>query len=237
MALGYDIGQADLEATLDELRVIGTADEAEDIFAMRPGPVRDDWTRLLFIAGRSVARLFVTGGHHRVLRTLDEWLRDPRVNLRKLAVQAVVLMVEAPLSALGRPEREDADDLILEGDAGSGRDRWPALLALQDRHSDVVAPAADLVRGALRTPWRAVVADVLVRWFHLGTTDDAALAAVESFLPRLVVEESDRARLRGLVRRRRRMWADPLPDEIADRLDSALASADAAPSGERMVVT
>lgn len=202
---------------------------------MRPGPVHDDWARLLFIAGESVARLFVTGGHHRVLHTLDDWLRDPRVNLRKLAVQAVVFMVEVPLSALGRPEREDADNLILQGDSGSGR--WPALLALQDRHSDVVAPAAGLVRGALCTPWRAVVANVLVRWFHLRTTDDAALAAVESFLPRLVVEESDRARLRGLVRRRRRMWADPLPDEIADRLDGAPARADVAPSGERVVFT
>ena len=204
---------------------------------MRPGPVHDDWARLLFIAGESVARLFVTGGHHRVLRTLDDWLRDPRVNLRKLAVQAVVLMVEAPLSALGRPEREDADDLILQGDSGSGRDgglrssRCRTAIPTSSRRPQTSCAAPCAHRGVRSSPtsWSGGSTS--------GTTDDAALAAVESFLPRLVVEESDRARLRGLVRRRRRMWADPLPDEIADRLDSALASADAAPSGERVVVT
>jgi len=171
-----------------------------------------------------------------VLRTLDDWLHDSRVNLRKLAVQAVVLMIEVPVSGLGRPEQEDADDLV-QGDLSSGRDRWPALLALQDRHPEVVAPAADLVHGALRTPWRAVVDNVLVVWFDLAAGDDAALAAVESFLPLLVVEESDRARLRGLVRHRRRTWADPLPDRVADRLDGALARTAAAPSGGRMAFT
>jgi hypothetical protein len=235
-ALGYDVGQADLEATLVELRVIGTPGEAEDFFTMRSGPVRDDWAKLLFTAGMSVARLFGTGGHRRVLRTLDDWLHDSRVNLRKLAVQAVVLMIEVPVSGLGRPEQEDADDLV-QGDLSSGRDRWPALLALQDRHPEVVAPAADLVHGALRTPWRAVVDKVLVVWFDLAAGDDAALAAVESFLPLLVVEESDRARLRGLVRHRRRTWADPLPDRVADRLDGALARTAAAPSGGRMAFT
>jgi hypothetical protein len=60
------------------------------------------------------------------------------------------------------------------------------------------------------------------------------LAAVESFLPRLVVEEPDRARLRGLVRQRRRAWADPLPAEVADRLDEALTRAVAAPLRGRM---
>jgi hypothetical protein len=236
-ALGYDVGQADLEVTLGELRVIGTADEAEDLVAMRPGPLRDDWGGLLFTAGTSVARLFATGGHRRVLRTLDEWLYDSRVSLRKLAVQAVVLMVGVPVSALGRPEQDDADDLVLRGDLDPGRDRWFALLALQDRHPEVVAPAADLVRGALRSPWRDVVAKVLTRWFELAASDDAALTAVELFLPRLVVEESDRARLRGLVRQRRRTWADPLPDDVADRLDDALAHASAAPPRERTAVT
>jgi hypothetical protein len=172
-----------------------------------------------------------------VLRTLDEWLYDSRVSLRKLAVQAVVLMVGVPVSALGRPEQDDADDLVLRGDLDPGRDRWFALLALQDRHPEVVAPAADLVRGALRSPWRDVVAKVLTRWFELAASDDAALTAVELFLPRLVVEESDRARLRGLVRQRRRTWADPLPDDVADRLDDALAHASAAPPRERTAVT
>jgi hypothetical protein len=236
-ALGYDVGQADLEASLRELRVLGTPDEAEDLFAMRAGPLRDDWVGLLFTSGVSVARLFGTGGHHRVLRTLDGWLHDPRVSLRKLAVQAVVLMVKVPVSGLGRPDQDGADDLVLRGQLSSDRDRWPALLALQDRHPEVVAPAADLVHGALRTPWREVVAKVLVGWFGLGSTDDAALAAVESFLPLLVVDESDRARLRGLVRRQRRTWADPLPDNVADRLDNALVRAAAAPSTGRMAFT
>jgi len=118
-----------------------------------------------------------------------------------------------------------------------GRGRWPALLALQGQHARVVAPTADLVRAALRSPWREVVADVLTRWFDLCASDDAALDAVCSFLPLLVVEESDRARLRGLVRRKRRVWADPLPPDVADRLDEALLQSTVVPRGGKVVYT
>ena len=236
-ALGYDVGQADLEKTLEKLKVLGTPGQSRDLDGMKDRATRDDWFRLVYLSGESVARLFTTGAHHRVLQALDNWMTHQRVDLRLLAVQAIVLMMDARVSELGRPEQDDDDTLVAGGDLPPDRARWPALLALQDRHPDVVAPAAELVREALRSRWRDVVATVLTRWFDLAASDEAALPAVESFLPRLVVEESDRARLRGLVRRSRRTWADPLPPHVADRLDDALAHAAAAPPGGRIVYT
>jgi hypothetical protein len=125
--------------------------------------------------------------------------------------------------------------VLLVDDVSSDRDRWPVLLALQDRHPEVVAPAADLVLNALRSPWREVVREVTADWFDSAASDAALLEAVVSFLPRLVVEEKDQARLRGLVRRQRRLWADPLPADIADRLDECLASVTVIPRGGKVV--
>ena len=236
-ARGYDIGQAELDKTLEELRVLGTPGEFRNLVTMKHGAMRDDWFHLVYLSGMSIARLFGTGAHHRVLEVLHDWLTHQRVSLRLLAVQAIVLMIGVPVSGLGRPEQDVDDSLVVDGDLPWDRAPWPALLALQDRHPDVVAPAAELVRGALRSPWREVVARVLTLWFDLAASDEAALTAVELFLPRLVVEESDRARLRGLIRRRRRTWADPLPPHVANRLDGVLARATAAPRGGRIVYT
>jgi hypothetical protein len=232
---GYDIGQNDVDTALEELRVLGTPWETKDVSTMREGPELRDWNRLLFASGLSIAMLFGTGAHDAVLQRLHTWITD-RTSLRKLAVQAVVLMVGLPASGLGRPEHERADDLVLD-DASVARRQWPALLALQGRHGAVVGPAAELVRGGLRSTWREVVAETLERWFDLCAHDDAALAAVETFLPLLVVEESDRARLRGLVRRKQRVWADPLPTRVAVRLDTALTRVEVVPRGRRVVYT
>ncbi|MCO1659311.1 hypothetical protein [Pseudonocardia humida] len=235
-ALGYDVGHADLAVTLDELRVLGTPYETVDASAIGPGPLLRDWNALLFAAGLSLARLFGTGAHEGVLRRLDEWMHHDRISLRKLAVQAVVLMSGIPVSGLGRPDNIDVDDLLLSGaDVPTGRDRWPVLLALQGRHPKVVKPAAELVRDALRSPWREVMADVIGDWFDSAASDVSLLGAVESFLPLLVVEQSDRARLRALVRRKQRMWADPLPADVAARLDAALVAAASVPREVKVV--
>jgi hypothetical protein len=234
IAWGYDVGQVDLPVTLDELRVIGTPGEARDLEAIKSKSVQQDWYWLLYGAGLSIARLFATGAHDPILRQLDQWIRHSRLSLRKVAVQAVVLMAGMTVASLGRAEHADSDDVLSRG-LSSDRDRWPVLLALQDRHPEVVVPAAELVLNALRSPWRDVVREVIADWFDSAAADEALLEAVESFLPRLVVEEKDQARLRGLVRRQRRLWADPLPANIADRLDECLTSVTVVPRAGRVV--
>jgi hypothetical protein len=234
-AWGYDVGQTDLPVTLDELRVLGTPGETRDLEAIESRSVQQNWYSLLFAAGLSIARLFATGAHDPILHQLDQWIRHPRLSVRKVAVQAVVLMAVMRVSSLGRAEHVDTDDMLLADDSSTDRDRWPVLLALQDRHPEVVGPAADLVLNALRSPWRDVVREVIADWFELAAADAALLEAVESFLPRLVVEEKDQARLRGLVRRQRRLWVDPLPAKIADRLDERLTSVTVVPRSGRVV--
>ena len=204
---------------------------------MRRGPLRDDWGGLLFTAGMSIARLFGTGGHHHVLRTLDGWLHDPRVSLRKLAVQAVVLMVKFPVSGLGRPDHDGADDLALRGEltraatAGlrSSRCRTAILTSSRRRGPRARRPAHPVARGGREGP-RPMVRPRHQRCRGAGRGGVVPVPARRRRVRPL-------PRLRGLVRRERRTWADPLPADVADRLDDALARATAAPSRGRMAFT
>ena len=61
-------------------------------------------------------------------------------------------------------------------------------------------------------------------YFIADDFPDAALPAVESFLPLLIKEESDRGRLLGLLNRMRVAWADPVSADVADRLEEVIAA-------------
>ena len=139
----------------------------------------------------------------------------------------MILIADTKVAAVGRPDTDTPDigtqEMLMLDD--TSRSRWPVLLALQAAGSELVKPAADLLRTALRSRWGWIAADVIGRWLDQAQSDSAALAAVEGFLPRLIVERSDQAMLMSLVDRRLRAWADPLKPEVADRLNAVITGA------------
>jgi hypothetical protein len=233
VALGYDVGARDPRDALDELRILGTPWEARRYRQLETSRQRGRKRTLALgqekavfhAAGWGVAGLFRFGAHRQVLDQLREWIDDPRWSVRLLAIQAVIYIMEMSVSRVGRPEHGDAAalDELVSGSDRQERARWPVLLALHGRRSALQGPAADLVRRVLRSSERKVALEVLADWLEDAADDDAMLAAVEAFLPLLVVEESDRGRLRGLVREMRNRWEDPLPEEVADRLEDVIA--------------
>jgi hypothetical protein len=234
IALGYDVGARNPHRALEELRVLGTPWEARRYHRLETSTSKARKRNLALrheaavyhAAGWGVAGLFSFGAHQEVLDQLQEWIADPRRSVRLLAYQAVIYVMELSVARVGRPEHGDPTPLgglVSEIDREERR-RWPVLLALHGRRSDLQGLTADLVRQTIRSSsGRKVALEVLGEWFQDAEEDDALLAAVEAFLPLLVVEESDRGRLRGLVREMRHQWEDPLHEEVADRLEDVIA--------------
>jgi len=230
IALGYDVGARTPDNALNELRVLGTPWEArryrelEASASSKRARALTAEEEVFHAAGSGVAGLFRYGAHREVLDQLRAWIDDPHSSVRLLAVQAVIYIMGTTVSAVGRPETRGpavSDELVADSDR-QDRARWPVLLAMHGRQNPVERPAADLVRRALRSKDRKVALEVLGGWFASAGEDGDVLAAVEAFLPLLVVEESDRGRLRGLVKEMRHRWEEPLPGLVADRLDDAL---------------
>ncbi len=232
IALGFDVGARDVEKALEELRVLGTPWEAERYRKIQQSS--QDGRRRAFAlkheeqvfhdAGSGVTWLFRIGAHRQVLEKLAQWMDDGRRSVRLLALQAVIYMMGVRVSAVGRPEADDpkrTDDLVTEDDRRL-RNSWPVLLVLHAGNRELADQSTMLVRRALRTRHRHVALEVLGDWIELAAEDDTAASAVATALTRLVEEEPDRARLRGLVRHMHHRWEDPLDEHVAQRLDTLL---------------
>jgi hypothetical protein len=223
-ALKFDVGARNAQAALEELRVLGTPQEANRYEKLDLSARRWEWA-VFHAAGAGLAGMFVMGAHSEVLDQLAEWWRHPRWSVRLLVLQAVIFVMGLTVAKVGRPERspdEGPTAELFDEDDRRTRARWPVLVALHDRDGELQRRGAELVRAALRSKERQVAMETLAQWFEDGADDDGLLAAVEAFLPLLVKEESDRGRLRGLVRAMRHRWEDPLPDPVADRLEKAI---------------
>lgn len=216
-ARGLEVGQREVAAALDELRVIGTPWELLDIEDVTAEGRPQVWD-LRWVSGLGVARLFANGAYMEVLTRLDGWLRHQRKSVRQLAQQAVVVIAELRMSAV--TGRTGADGSATPEQPG--RDRWPVVLGLVTDYPAIVPPLAHILRQALHSPAADVLLDVMGSWLDSAASDPAALDALLELLPALVIDEDDRRRLEFAVRRRRKRWADPLPDDVADRLDDAL---------------
>jgi len=217
VALGYERGSGDIDRALDELRVIGTPQEMADL---QDGDDHDDEWGLIWVAGRSLARLFAWGARDAVLYRLTQWL-DPRGkrSLQLLAQQAVVTLAGLRVSAVAEAANLRPD----MPEVGTGRPgRWPLLPAVVADDPQLSMPVAELLHATLRGPGRSLTEDAIRRWMRVACDDDTLLTELERFLPVVIADEADRARLLHLVRRHRRSWADPLPPGIADRLEAAL---------------
>jgi hypothetical protein len=232
-AWGLDLGRRDVALALDELRIIGTPQEARELTDSRLSSSEE---QLIWIAGQGIARLFATGAHDQVVAQLSDWIgaRRRRRSLYLLAVQAIVYLAHLSVSQVGRAEDDDSEGVPLTPELSGPRAQWPVLLALHDTEPQLAGSAAQLLRAGLRSPWGDVVADTLAPWLRLAERDPLALTAVESILPFLVREPWDRAQLRSLVERRRRAWADALSPDIADRLKAVLDEIDIE-SGRRAI--
>jgi hypothetical protein len=233
VALGYDVGARAAREALDALRVLGTPWEARRYRELESSTKKGRKRALAFkqekavfhAAGSGVAGLFRFGAHREVLEELHEWITDPRSSVRLLAYQAVIYIMGTQVVWVAHPEHGSSvqhDELVSESDRRD-RGRWPVLLTLHGRSSTLQGRAAELVWRVLRSSERKVALDVLGEWFEDTVDDEGLLAAVETFLPLLVVEETDRGRLRGLVREMRHRWEDPLQEEVADRLEAVIA--------------
>jgi hypothetical protein len=216
-ALGLDFGLATIDETLEELRILGTPQE------MTTGDdLDDDGWDLVFVAGSSIARLFSRGAERPVVRVLERWIRHDRSSLRLLAIQAVLLLADQ--------SRATVPVGVCEADADAHvddpRSSWPVLIEAARRDPVLAGPLALLLRGAIRSrPGGRPIEKVLGRWIGKTQEDAEFLAALEDFLPLLVIDGGDRNRLRYVVERRRHDWAEPLRPEIAARLLNCAAGA------------
>src|SRR5690349_4347346 len=156
LTLGYELGCDDIDRTLDELRVIGTPQEAQELF---DGEDHDDEWGLVWVAGQSLARLFAGRARDAVLCRLTEWLgpRNKR-SLQLLAQQAVVVLAGLRVSALAAEPTRHATS----APAGQGRPgRWPLLLALVADDAELVGPVAALLRMTMRGRGRTFTEDAI----------------------------------------------------------------------------
>jgi hypothetical protein len=208
-ALGLDLGLTSIEESLEELRILGTPQERDD------GGLDLDGSDLLFVAGRSIARLFSQGAERSVVRALERWIAHERSSLRLLATQAVLLM--AHQSRATAPTGDDETDVVAHG--SDPRSTWPVLLEVADRDPALATTLALLLRATLRSrPGSRPAEAALGRWMGKAQDDPDLLATLEAFLPRMIVVAADRSRLRYVIEHRRQDWAEPLSSGIADRL-------------------
>ncbi len=212
--LGYEVGLASVEKSLNWLRILGTRTETKS--DMAPTLQR----RLVWISGKSMAKLFASGAAAPVLDMLGEWIKPrERLSLHELAAWTILEMasfyVDDLLHAnalLRREHRVPAKE----------RKNWPALLALQEDDTELTTPIADLLRHALRSRHSDLAEEVLEGWLRAGEDDESCVDALAEFMPNLVHIDGDRRRLRRLITKMRRDWAYPLDNEVATRLEAAL---------------
>jgi hypothetical protein len=230
-AYGYDLGARNAALAFEELRVLGTPGE------LRPShrkfkPEKFFLEESVFHAsGEAIVNMFGWGAHREVLAMLHEWSVDPRWSVRLLALQAVVCLIPKVVATIGTPEiggvhvesgRARSAEPLLDAADRVERARWPILIALHGRHSELQRQGAEMVRFALRSRDQKVVLNQFKDIYFAADDFRDSLPAVEAFLPLVITEESDRGRLLGLLHRMRDAWADPLSPDIADRLEDVI---------------
>ncbi len=205
VSLGGDLGLADPEKALKELRKLG---------CWKDGKIARQVTW-------AAAGIFVLGGVEPVIKTLGDWLDDDRRDVRYLGLNTVQFLAYMRVS--------EAEEFELTA-TGTGlwtrlanRSRWPLLVALADEDPALLDPLADLVWRLARSAWAQEASTLsLKRWMRAGRKDPACIGPVGRFLALIGDDHADRARLLHLVDLLRRDRDEPLPAVIADRLERAI---------------
>jgi hypothetical protein len=207
IALGYDLGQDDPDKALGHLRKLGCYDDG----------------KLVQMASWATARIFVRGAIKPVIKALKDWLDDDRRLVRQLGLVAVLRITDMKVGEL-----EEHFDLAATGAADhwtrlADRGRWPLLVALADDDPGLLDPLADLVWLLTRSAQaEEASAATLKRWMSAGKKDPACIGPTGRFLALLGDDDSDRARLLHILGLLRRDRDEPLPGDIADRLELAI---------------
>lgn len=209
MALGYELGLHDPDNTLKQLRKLGCWKDG----------------KLAQTASWATARIFFLGAVKPVVKALGDWLDDDRRLVRYLGLVTVQRITYMKVHDL-----EDDFEITAYSTAGpwtrlAGRRKWPLLVALADEDPGMLEPLADLVWLLTRSAQaQEASAASLKRWMKSGKKDRACIGPVGRFLALLGDDESDRARLLHILSLLRRDRDEPLPGDIADRLELAIKS-------------
>jgi hypothetical protein len=218
-ALGYQLGLDSIDGrldglcVLDELLILGTPSELRKPLEYPTGD-----RAMLEVVSTSISQLLAAGAVEPVLTRLMAWLEHRRWSVRLLARWTVVRLAGMHGFDLDSHGRE----LPL---VGRRYERWPLLLALQHIDATLASPVADLLRHGLRGPFADSVLVCLRQWISVAERDQDELAALVEFVPRLVTDRSDAARLNHLVTAMRRDWAEPLAPDVATAVEDAIRSA------------
>jgi len=209
IALGYEHGQRDPENTLKQLRKLGCWEDGE----------------LAQMASWATARIFALGAVKPVVKALGDWLDDDRRLVRQLGLVTVHRITDMTVNELEDDFEMTADSTASQSARLAERGQWPLLVALADEDPGMLEPLADLVWLLTRSAQAQEASTAsLKRWMNAGKKDPACIGPVGRFLALLGDDESDRARLLHIVSLVRRDRDEPLPGDIADRLELAIQS-------------
>ncbi len=217
-ALGYDLGREWIDTALEQLRVLGTPDERLHPLRGRSGD--SDVVGMLDVTSYSLAQLLAFGAVKPVLDQLSEWLRHRRTSARDLANWTMVRLIVMKGFQLGGLDMSGSRD---HWSVRPGVESWPVLLVLIDGDPRLTEPIATLLRDTFRGPRGEVVAGYLAGWIRTGQEDHACLAALLRFIPYLVADVADAARLKHVVARMPGHWAEPLDPDVAATVMAAIS--------------
>jgi hypothetical protein len=214
---GFVLGGRKVDDSLTALRVLGTPTERRQALA---DDELDD-RALVVIAGLSIAKLFAFGESEAVLDRLETWIADRRISLRSLALSAIRQLATLYGFELDHPA------------IGAGRDastvpermkRWPLLLSVHVRNPELTMRIATLVRELLRREGDQIAKQTLGKWIRQSERNAELLEVLADFIPHIVRDRADEQRLVYLLDRLTKDWAEPLRDDVADRLRDAVLS-------------
>ncbi|MEU2237137.1 hypothetical protein [Streptomyces vietnamensis] len=201
LAHGYVLAAGSVPGSLDALARVVRTREATDVDVLVP-------------ASFSVARLLASGEPEPVLRRLQQWLDDGRLNLANLVHLAVIRALATRTTHLwGLREVPELDEHAAR----------PLLVALLATRPALAPELARLLRHTLATARSGEAAlEALGGLLRRAAKDPEALGHVRAFLPRLAVDRRDRDRLRGLLNELVRDRDRPLDRSAARRMWDAV---------------
>ncbi|MFI8826783.1 hypothetical protein [Streptomyces sp. NPDC053431] len=199
---GYVLAAGGLRGSLDAVARVVRAHDADDVDILVP-------------ASFTVARLLASGEPEPVVRRLERWLADGRLNLANVVHLAVIRTLTTRTTHLwGLRDVPELDEHAAR----------PLLVALLATRPELAPALGALLRHSLNTARSGEAAlDGLGSLLRRAAKDTTALDLVCDLLPLLAVERRDRDRLRGLLNELVRDRDRPLDKSAARRMWDAVA--------------
>ncbi|MGW7310911.1 hypothetical protein ACWGI1_35810, partial [Streptomyces sp. NPDC054835] len=199
---GYVLAAGGVSGSLDAIGRVVRSHDADAVEILGP-------------ATFSVARLLASGDPEPVLRRLERWLADGRLNLSNLVhITLITTLTTRTTHLWGLRDVPALDEHASR----------PLLVALLATRPDLGPALGALLRRTLGTARAGEAAlDGLGGLLRRAAKDETGLALVCGLLPLLAVERRDRDRLRGLLNELVRDRDRPLNKSAARRMWDAVA--------------